>query len=143
MSFTAIHIPEFPVAAWQRTCPELRSQPCAVLEGIPPQEKVISLCGRAKAAGLEHGMSKAQAEAGFIARFRLRHLQEEQAAYAVAVEIVGRFSPRIQAIACPANAYSEANRMAVVFVIDSSGIGTLFGSAENYAHKLYGELRAA
>lgn len=143
MSFTAIHIPEFPIAAWQRTSADLRSQPCVVLEGIPPQEKVLSLCGRARAAGLEHGMSKAQAEAGFTARFRLRQMQEEQAAYAMAVEIVERFSPRIQAIASPMNAYAKAQRLAVVFLIDSSGMGTLFGSAENYTGKLYTELRAA
>ena len=143
VSFTAIHIPEFPVVAWQRSSPELRSEPCVLMEGVPPQEKVVSLCGKAKAAGIVHGMSKAQAEAGFTAHFRSRQMQEEQVAYAMAVEVVERFSPRIQAIAYPSNAYAEAHQLAVLLLIDSSGISTLFGSAESYARKLHGELHRA
>ncbi len=143
MSFTAIHIPEFPVAAWQRISPELRSQACAVLEGVPPQEKVVSRCAKAKVAGIEHGMSKVQAEAGCTAVFRTRQMEEEKAAFALAIELAERFSPRIEALASPFNAYAEAHRFAVVLLIDSSGTGTLFGSAESYARKLYQELRAA
>ena len=143
MSFAAIHIPEFPVAAWQRIFPELRSQACAVLEGVPPQEKVVSRCGKARAAGVEHGMSKVQAEAGCTAVFRSRQMEEEKAAFALAVEVTERFSPRVEAIASPLNAYAEAHRLAVVLLIDSSGTITLFGSAESYARRLYQELRAA
>ena len=143
MSFTAIHIPEFPVAAWQRTSPELRSQACVVLEGVPPQEKVVSRCARARAAGVEHGMSKVQAEAGCTAVFRPRRMEEERSAYALVVDIAERFSPRVEALASPFNAYAEAHRLSVVLLIDSSGTGTLFGSAESYARKLYQELRSA
>jgi protein ImuB len=143
VSFAAIHIPEFPIVAWQRSSPELRLQPCAVLEGTAPQEKVVSLCPKARAAGIEHGMSKAQAEAGFRAVFQPRQLAEEHAAYAVAVELAERFSPRVEAIASPANAYAEAHRLAVVLLVDSSGTGTLFGSAESYARQLHDELRTA
>jgi len=143
MSFAAIHIPEFPIAAWQRSFPALRPHACVVLEGVPPQEKVVSRCGKAKAAGVEHGMGKAQAEAGSTAHFRSREIEEEKAAYALTVEIAERFSPRVEAIASPLNAYAEAHRLAVVLLIDSSGTGTLFGSAESYARKLYEELRTS
>ncbi len=143
VSFAAIHIPEFPVAAWQRSSPELRSHACVVLEGVPPQERVVSLCGKARAAGIERGMSKVQAEAGSTALFRSREIEEEKAAYALAVEIAERFSPRVEAIASPLNEYAEAHRPAVVLLIDSSGTGTLFGSAESYARKLYGQLQAS
>ncbi len=143
MSFAAVHIPEFPVVAWQRGTPALRSQACVLLEGVPPQEKVVSLCARARAAGIEHGMSKVQAEAGGMAVFRSRKMEEEKAAYLLAVEIVERFSPRVEAIASPFNAYAEAHRLAVVLLIDSSGTGTLFGSSESYARRLYQELRSA
>ncbi len=143
MSFAAIHIPEFPVATWQRSSPVLRSHACVVLEGVPPQEKVVSLCGKARAAGIEHGMSKVQAEAGSTAHFRSREIEEEKAAYIEAVEIAERFSPRVEAIASPLNAYAEAHRLAVVLLIDSSGTGTLFGSAESYARKLYEELHTS
>ncbi len=143
MSYAAIHIPEFPVAAWQRSSPELRSHACVVLEGVPPQEKVVSVCEKARAAGVEHGMSKVQAEAGSTALFRQRQLEEEQVAYALAMEIAQRFSPRVEAIASPQNRYAEAHRPAVVLLIDSSGTGTLFGSAESYARRLYDELRSS
>ena len=143
MSFTAIHIPEFPIAARRRSSPELRSQPCVVLEGVPPQERVVSLCGKAKAAGIEHGMSKVQAEAGCTAHFRSRQVDEEKASYALALEIAERFSPRVEAIASPWNRYAEARRLDVVLLLDSSGTGTLFGSADSYARKLYKELREA
>jgi len=142
VSFAAIHIPEFPVVAWQCRAPELRSHACVVLEGIPPQEKVVSVCGKAKAAGVQHGMSKVQAEAGSTALFRSREIEEEKAAYRLAVEIAERFSPRIEAIASPLNEYAEAHGPGVVLLLDSSGTGTLFGTAESYAHKLYSELRA-
>ena len=143
MSFAAIHIPEFPVAAWRRNCPELRGHACVVLEGVAPQEKVVSRCERARAAGIEHGMSKVQAEAGSAARFRARQIEEEKASLALAVEVAGRFSPRVQAIASPMNGYAEAHRPSVVLLIDSSGTGTLFGSAEDYARRLYSALRAS
>jgi len=142
VSFAAIHIPEFPIAAWQRSSPELRSHACVVLEGVPPQERVLSLCGKARAAGIERGMSKVQAESGSPALFRSREIEEEKAAYALAVRIADRFSPRVEVIASPLNEYAEAQRPGVVLLLDSSGTGTLFGSAESYARKLYGELRA-
>ena len=143
VSFAAVHIPEFPVAAWQRGAPALRARACVLLEGVPPQERVAALCARAASAGLEHGMSRAQAEAGFAAVFRSREIEEEKDAYAAAAEIVESFSPRIEALASPHNRYAEARRSAVLLLLDSSGTGTLFGSAESYAQRLYRELHHA
>lgn len=143
MSFAAIHIPEFPIAAWQRRSLAVRSHACVVLEGIAPQEKVVSRCGKARAVGIEHGMSRVQAEAGSTAHFRSREIEEEKAAYAEAIEIAERFSPRVEAIASPINAYAEAHHLDVMLLLDSSGTGTLFGSAESYSRKLYDELRAS
>lgn len=111
MSFAAIHIPEFPVAAWRRNCPELRAHACVVLEGVPPQEKVVSRCERARAAGIEHGMSKVQAEAGSAAHFRARRMNEEKASLVLAIEVAERFSPRVEAIAIGAAPNAEAALM--------------------------------
>lgn len=86
-------------------------------------------------------MSKAQAEAGFAAVFRVRETEEEKAAYAAAVEILESLSPHIEAVAAPHNGYVEAHRLAVLLLLDSSGTGTLFGSAESYAQRLHRELR--
>ncbi len=141
--FTSIHIAEFPVAAWRRNAPELRASPCVVVDGVPPQEKVVSLCKQARSAGVAHGMSRVQAEAGSAATFRVRQSEEEQSAFAVVFETAERFTPRVEAIASPQNEYAEAHQLAVVLLLDSSGIGTLFGTAEQYARRLHMELRAA
>ncbi|WP_419805942.1 DNA polymerase Y family protein [Terriglobus sp.] len=143
MSFTAINIAEFPIAAWQRNVPKLRSSACVVVDGVPPQEKVVSLCRQAKSAGVEHGMSRVQAEAGSAAVFRARKHDEERAAFATLLEIAERFTPRVEVILSPQNNYAEERRLAVVLLLDSSGIGTLFGTAEQYARRLYAELHAA
>lgn len=143
VSFTAVHVPEFPVVAWLRGSPELRTQACVVLEGVAPQERVVSRCARARTAGVAHGMSKVQAQAGSTAHFRSREITEEKAAFSFLLDLVERFSPRVQSIASPANGYAEAQRLAVVLLIDSSGTGTLFGSAESYAQKLHRELQSA
>ena len=78
-----------------------------------------------------------------MAVFRLRQMEEETAAYALAVDIAEHFSPRVEALSSPFNVYADAHRLAVVLLLDSSGTGTLFGSAESYARKLYQELRSA
>ncbi len=143
MSFAAVYIPEFPVAAWQRVSPGLGSQACAVVDGIPPQEKVVSLCDKAMAAGIEHGMSKGQAETGGTAVLRPRQVEEEKAAFLSLLEVAEHFTPRVEAIACPENRYAAAGRLAAVLLLDSSGTGTLFGTVERYAQRLQGELQAA
>jgi protein ImuB len=142
VSFAAVYMPEFPIIAWQRGARGMSVQPCVVVEGVPPQERVVSRCERARSAGVEHGMSKAQAEAGSKACFVSRQIEQEKAAFALAMEIAERFSPRVQAITSPLNQYAEANQLAAVLLIDSSGTGTLFGSTESYARKLYHELRS-
>ncbi len=141
--FTAILIPEFPVIAWQRSSYDTHNQACAVLEGTAPQEKVASLCAKARAVGIEHGMGKAQAETGGMTLFRTRQIDEERIAFASALEVAERFSPSIEAIASPWNAYGEADHMHVVLLLDSAGTGTLFGSAESYAQKLHSDLSRA
>jgi protein ImuB len=143
VSFTAIHIAEFPATAWRRACPGLGSEPLVVVEGVPPQEKVVSLSESAKAIGIEHGMSKVQAEAGGSFCCRARQIDEETQAFAEAVEIADRFSPRIESIASPANAYAAGRHLSASLLIDSSGIGTLFGTDENYARRLHKELTVA
>src|SRR6478609_4799518 len=63
MSFACIYVPDFPVEALLRTAPELREQIVAVLDGTPPMLTVIAANARARAAGIEIGMTKLQAEA--------------------------------------------------------------------------------
>lgn len=136
MSYTAVHIPEFPAAAWLRGSPRLRAQPVAVLKGVPPQETIASLNPRARAAGIEHGMSRAQAETICPVLFQMRQIDQEQVAFAAALEIAERFSPRVESVASPANSYGGGTQFAAALMLDSHGTGTLFGPIESYVQKL-------
>ena len=98
MSFAAVHIPEFPVAAWLYNEPSLKARPLVLLRGTPPQEAVASMSAVARAAGVAHGMSKVQAEAACSAHFRSRAHEEERKAFTHVLEAADRFSPRVQAI---------------------------------------------
>ncbi len=140
MSFTAIHIPEFPVAAWLSKSPALRDQPLVVLRGTPPQESVASVNTVAVESGISHGMSKVQAETACRAHFRKRDEKEESEAFRLVEETTGKFSPRVQAISAPANDYAGADRLTASLLIDCSGTGLLFGTARSYAERLQREL---
>ena len=139
MSYAAVHIPEFPISAWKRALGPHR-QPLVLLDGVAPQEKVAARCEKARKSGVQHGMSKAQAQTVCNALFRPRELAEEQSAFAAACQIAERFTPRLQAVASPANSYGGTQHLSLSLLLDSSGMETLFGTIENYACKLYEEL---
>ena len=142
MSFAAVHIPEFPVAAWLYNSPELMARPLVLLSGTPPQETIASLNAIASAAGVSHGMSKVQAETACRAHFRSRDENEEKAVFQTVLKVAGRFSPRVHSIAAPTNQYGGKVRLDVALLIDRSGTGTLFGTAQSYAQRLQDELTA-
>lgn len=143
MSFAAVYLPEFPVAAWLYGTPSLRSRPLVLLKGIPPLQTVASLNAVAQASGIQHGMSKVQAEAVCAACFRSLDGTEEQHGFDAVHEIVSHFSPRVEPVAAPANAYAGQDRLAATLLIDREGTGGLFGTAEAYARRLHHELQAA
>src|SRR5215831_4063887 len=59
--FACVYIPDFLVAAIVRAEPLLREHAIAVLDGKPPQVRVAALNDKARALGLEIGMTKLQA----------------------------------------------------------------------------------
>jgi protein ImuB len=59
--FACIYIPDFPVEAIVRVEPWLREQAMAVLEGKPPQVRVVALNENARRLGMGVGMTKLQA----------------------------------------------------------------------------------
>ena len=143
MEYAAIHIPEFPVVAWLRSDSAVRLRALAVIEGTAPLQRVVSINRAAKAQGVSRGISKVQAEATGPLLFRNRCIEEETAAFQVALEVAERFSPRIQALAAPSNQYAQAHTLSVSLLLDRTGTETLFGSAEQYAQKLKAELGVA
>ena len=140
MSFAAVHIPDFPVAAWLYNAPQLCARPLVLLRGTPPQESVASLNAIALASGVSHRMSKVQAETACRAHFRSRDEKEELAVFQTVLDAAGHFSPRVQAISSPTNQYANQERLAVSLLIDRSGTGSLFGTARSYAHRLHRKL---
>jgi protein ImuB len=143
MEYAAIHIPEFPVVAWLRSDAAARSHALAVIEGIAPLQRVVSINRAARSQGVSRGMSKVQAEATGPLLFRNRSIAEETATFEDVLEIAERFSPRIEALSGPLNSYAQAHTLSVSLLIDRTGTETLFGTAEQYARKLKSELEAA
>jgi len=143
MEYAAIHIPEFPVVAWLRSDSDVRLRALAVIEGIAPLQRVVSINRAAKAQGVSRGISKVQAEATGPLLFRNRCIKEETEAFQVALEVAERFSPRIQALAEPSNQYAQSHTLSVSLLMDRTGTEKLFGSAEQYGRKLKAELEAA
>ncbi len=88
-------------------------------------------------------MSKVQAEAGCTAVFRARQIDEEKAAFATCRRSRGALFSKDRSPCLPVQHIRGSPPLAVVLLIDSSGTGTLFGSAESYARRLYQELRSA
>lgn len=141
MGFAAIHIPEFPSAAAKLKLKSI-SLPVIVLDGVPPQETIVSLCPKAKAAGLRHGMSKVQAEAACTGLFVKRSSAQECDAFVRLCGIADRYSPRVEAVASPKNGYSGAIEPSAVLLMDCSGMKTLFRSGKEYANLLHRDLKS-
>ena len=61
MAFASIHVPEFSIQAVVRAEPAIRERAIALVEGSPPQERVVALNEAAARAGISLGMAKSQA----------------------------------------------------------------------------------
>ena len=143
MSFAAIHLPEFPTLAWLRADKQAQAQAAAVVEGAAPLECVVSMNRAARQLGLEHGMSRVQADTFGPVLFHARSLAEEQAALEELFAVAESFSPRVQMVASPVNGYGGATQLAAVLLLDRQGTEALFGEARQFARKLQEALLAA
>ena len=143
-SFAAVFLPEFPVQAWRQRVPGLRGASLVLLEGVAPGERVFSLSAAARAKGVAHGMSRVQAEAAGPESLRARDVGEEERVFRELCRVAERFSPRVEAVGSPANGYAAAAEVrGALLLLDRSGMGRLFPSAEIYAERLHAELAAA
>jgi protein ImuB len=129
--FVCVHVPDFPVEAVVRAEPELRDQAVAVIEGAPPLVTVVACNERARAAGVEPGMTEMQAHE----RLRLsclqqrwhvkrRSLDQEEAAHFALLDCASAFSPRVEATAID------------TVIADIAGLDQLLGSTGKIAHDL-------
>ena len=125
MAFACIHIPDFLVQAVVRSEPALRGRALALVEGTPPLCRVAAASAAARAAGIELGMAKAQAEQfGSGVEIRRRSPEQEKNAHAALLDLGGSFSPHVEDTAPEA------------ILLDLAGLEALFGGAESVARQL-------
>ena len=122
--FACIFVPDFPVEAWLRVEPDLRTQAVVVLEGAAPLQKVFAVNEKARHAGVEPGMSKIQIEACSGLALRARSLLQETAAHAALLDCAQSFSPKIE----------DAARDTLL--LDLNGLETLFGQPSRISSRL-------
>lgn len=122
--FACLYIPDFPVEAVLRVEDDLRQMAVAVLEGKPPLLRVAAANQKARASGIEAGMTQAQAEMlpGLV--LRPRSSAQEAAAHAALLDCAHSFSPRVEDTA------------ADTVLLDLHGLERLFGPPPRLAHEL-------
>ncbi len=131
--YACLYATEFPIQALLRLRTELREQPCVVMEGEPPLQRVCSLNRRAHSLGMVRGMTKVEVDT-FPGMTALRRSSgEEAAAKAVLLECAGGFSPRVE---------DCSNDSAFLCVIDIAGTQALFGAPETLAQNLLARANA-
>jgi protein ImuB len=134
MAFASIHVSDFSIQAVVRAelviheraiCERAIGQRAiALVEGSPPQERVVAINEAAARAGINPGMTKSQAAQFHSVEIRLRSHIAEQSAHAALLDIGWSISPRVEDTAIDS------------IVVDLDGLGSLFGSEEAMARLL-------
>jgi len=131
--YACLYAREFPVQALLRLRPELREQPCVVMEGAVPLEQVCSLNTKARLLGMVRGMTRVEVDTFPASVALARSLKEEAATRAILLECAGAFSPRVE---------EQSEDTAFVCGIDIAGTQSLFGPPETLARRLVERVRA-
>jgi protein ImuB len=131
--FACLYAKEFPAQALLRLRPELRAQPCAVIDGTPPLRQVCSFNSQARAIGVTPGMTQVEIETFPSVRILPRSKEEEAAARSALLDCAGTFSPRVE---------DQSGEGAFLCVIDIAGTERLLGSPRVLAEMLTGRAKA-
>jgi len=94
--YSCLHAREFPAQALLRLRPELRNQPCAVIEGEPPMQYVCALNTQARKIGIALGNTLVELDTFPTVTVLQRSLAEEATARQVMLECAGAISPRVE-----------------------------------------------
>jgi protein ImuB len=124
MAFASIYVPDFSIQAVVRTQPTLHQRAIALIEGCPPLERVVAINEAAARAGLDLGMTKAQAAQFPSIEIRQRSPLEEQSTHAALLDLGWSVSPRVEDTAADS------------IVVDLTGLASLFGSQQAIANLL-------
>jgi protein ImuB len=148
--FACIYISDFPVEAIVRAEPLLRERAVAILEGKPPQVRVIALNEKARLLGMEAGMTKLQAaifaadnhtpapaQKNLSARrnpnlaiLRQRSPEQEQSAHDALLDVAHAFTPRVE------------NTAGDTLLLDLAGLERLYGTPAKMAAELAARVTA-
>lgn len=126
MAFASIFAPNFLVQAVVRAEPALRERPLTLIDGNPPLCYVVAVNEKAALAGIECGMTKANAAQFAGVEMRPRSRPREKSAHAALLDIGWSVSPQIEDTAEDA------------VVLDLSGLDRLYNSEEEIAARLVG-----
>ena len=125
--YACLCVREFPTQALLRLRPQLRNQPCVVMEGEPPLEQVCSLTRKARILGLLPGMTQVEVDTFSGVTVLQRSRKEEITTSEALLECAGSFSPRVEAV---------SYRHSFVCVVDIAGTQELFGPPNKLAQNL-------
>ena len=131
--YACLYAREFPAQALLRPRPELREQPCVVMEGDAPLELVCSLNTKARLLGMSRGMTRVEVDTFPASVALARSQKEEEATRAILLECAGAFSPRVE---------ERSEGAAFVCGIDIAGTRSLFGPPDTLARRLVAHVRA-
>ncbi len=124
MPYACIFVADFPAQAILRAEPQLRDFALAVLEGAPPQERLVAMNEFARRSGVQLGMPRSLLEQCPSLALRRRSLELETAAHAALLGVALAFSPRVEESAPD------------TLVLDLAGLEQLFGPPEKIAAAL-------
>jgi len=124
MAFASIFVRNFMVQAVVRAEPALREHPLALVDGNPPLCHVVAVDEKAALAGIECGMTKANASQFASVEIRPRSRTLEKSAHAALLDIGWSVSPQIEDTAKDA------------IVLDLAGLDHLYPSEEEIAEHL-------
>src|SRR5579863_2933640 len=115
MAFTSIHIPDFQIQAVARFESALRGRAVALVDGAPPQCKVVAANQPAWQSGIQLGMDKSLAAQFAGVEIRHRSPDKEKASHAALLDLGWSVSPRVEDTALD------------TIILDLAGLASLFG----------------
>lgn len=121
----AVWVPDFPLQALRRACPELVEAPVVVTAGPTPRDRVVAVSAQAAELGVRCGMTAAQArQKAPRALVRPTPLEVAAAAGEALSDVARGFSPRVRR-----HAVGEA-------LLDASGLVPRWPSEQALLHEL-------
>jgi protein ImuB len=130
--YACLYAKEFPSQAMLRLRPDVRSEPCVVMEGEPPFEYACSYNAKARILGVARGMTRVEIDTFSSVTVLFRSRTEEAAAKAGMLECAGAFSPRVE---------EASDDKSFCCVIDIAGTEKLFGPPATLAKNLRERVR--